>query len=126
ISDEPEPRNSVELLRFSASRLGKRVLDAVDVSLAYDDKVLLNHATWRIGPGDRVALVGVNGSGKSSLLKILAGAVEPSTGEVQRGQTVRLAFLSQEAAEIDGSLRVLESLEQVRGRIVTSSGEELT
>ena len=82
--------------------------------------------TWRLGPGDRVAVVGVNGSGKTTLLKLLAGELEPDAGHVDRGATVRLAFLSQDTAEIPGHLRVLESLEAVRGRATLSDGQELT
>ena len=65
IADEPEVRDRAELLRFSSARLGKKVLDAEDVSLAFGDRPLLRNLTWRLGPGDRVALVGVNGSGKT-------------------------------------------------------------
>ncbi len=126
IADVPEPRDGVELLRFANARLGNKVLDAVEVSVAYGDKVLLKHATWRLGPGDRVALVGINGSGKTTLMNLLGGLTEPTEGVVERGTTVKLAYLSQDTAEIPGHLRVLESLEAVRGRIKTSDGQELT
>ncbi|HYF24842.1 MAG TPA: ATP-binding cassette domain-containing protein, partial [Baekduia sp.] len=126
ITDEPEPRDKVELLRFAAARLGDSVLDAEDVSLAYDGRPVLRRVTWRLGPGDRVALVGVNGSGKTTLLRLLAGQLHPDTGEVKRGATVRLALLSQDTAEVPGHLRVLESLEEVRGRTTTSAGREMT
>ncbi|MEO6866415.1 MAG: ABC-F family ATP-binding cassette domain-containing protein, partial [Gaiellales bacterium] len=126
IGDEPEPRDSVELLRFASSRLGNRVLDAIDVSVSYGPKVLLDRATWRLGPGDRVALVGANGSGKTTMMRLLADELQPSTGRVERGSTVKLAFLSQDAVELDGSMRVLESLEDVRQSTRTSSGLELT
>ena len=126
IADVPEARNSVELLRFSNQRLGNKVLDAIDVSVAYGEKVLMDRATWRLGPGDRVALVGVNGSGKTTLMKLLAGDLQPATGRVERGQTVKLAYLSQDTAEIPGDLKVLESLEMIRGRIETADGQELT
>jgi ATP-binding cassette subfamily F protein uup len=126
IADEPEVRDSVELLRFATARLGDKVLDAVEVSMGYGDRVLLDRATWRLGPGDRVALVGVNGSGKTTLVNLLAGEHAPATGRVDRGATVRLAHLSQDTAEIPGHLRVLESLEEVRGRATVSDGRELT
>ena len=115
IADEPEPRDRAELLRFASSRLGDRVLDAVGVSVAYDGAPVLRDATWRLGPGDRVALVGVNGSGKTTLIRLLSGELEPDAGEVERGATVRLALLSQDTAEVPGDLRVLEALEAVRG-----------
>jgi ATP-binding cassette subfamily F protein uup len=126
IADEPEVRDGAELLRFAARRLGDKVLDAEDIMLAYGDRPVLRRVTWRLGPGDRVALVGVNGSGKTSLLKVLSGALTPTGGAVDRGQTVRLAVLSQDTAEIPGHLRVLESLEEVRGRATLADGVEIT
>jgi ATP-binding cassette subfamily F protein uup len=126
IADEPAVRDGVELLRFSSERLGDKVLEAEDVSVAFGSRTLLNHATWRLGPGDRVGLVGVNGSGKTTLINVLSGELQPSTGRVDRGSTVRIAHLSQDTAEIPGHLRVLESLEEVRGATRTSTGEEVS
>jgi len=127
IVDEPELRDRAELLRFATARLGDKVLDAIDVRLAFGDSApLLHDLTWRLGPGDRVALVGVNGSGKTTLLSLLAGVLEPDAGEVQRGATVRLARLSQDTAEIPGHLRVLEALEQVKDVATLSDGRQIT
>ncbi|MET0603221.1 MAG: ABC-F family ATP-binding cassette domain-containing protein [Baekduia sp.] len=126
IADEPEARDAAELLRFAGRRLGDKVLDAEDIMVSYGDRPVLRRVTWRLGPGDRVALVGVNGSGKTSLLKVLSGALVPTGGAVDRGQTVRLAVLSQDTAEIPGHLRVLESLEEVRGRATLADGVEIT
>ena len=126
IADEPEVRDSVELLRFASARLGDSVLDAVGVSVSFDGRPILREATWRLGPGDRVALVGVNGSGKSTLVNLLSGELEPDSGVVKRGATVRLAHLSQDAAEIPGHLRVLESLEEVGGTAKLADGREMT
>ena len=126
IADEPQARDRAELLRFANSRLGDRVLDAVEVSLTLGSRELLHGVTWRLGPGDRVAVVGVNGSGKTSLLKLLAGELEPSSGRVERGATVQLAHLSQDTAEVAGHLRVLEALEEVPGNAVLSDGREIT
>jgi ABC transport system ATP-binding/permease protein len=126
IEGEPEPRDRTELLRFAAARLGARVLDAEEVSTGFGGRPVLRRVTWRLGPGERVALVGVNGSGKTTLLRLLAGEREPDAGRVERGATVRLAHLSQDTAEVPGHLRVLESLEAVRGRARLSGGQEIT
>jgi ATP-binding cassette subfamily F protein uup len=126
IADEPEPRDATELLRFASARLGDKVLEAVDVSLSFGERRLLRHVTWRLGPGDRVALVGVNGSGKTTLVRLLAGDLQPDAGEVQRGETVRLAFLSQDTGEVPGHLRVLEAVEEIRGRATLADGVEIT
>jgi ATP-binding cassette subfamily F protein uup len=126
IADEPPARDTVQLLRFATARLGDRVLDAVDVSLAFGERRLLTHVTWRLGPGQRAAVVGANGSGKTTLIRVLAGDRPPDAGEVQRGATVRLAELSQDSAELPSGLRVVEALAEVRGQATTSAGEELT
>jgi len=204
IASEPPPRDSVELTRLATARLGKTVIELEDVSLSVragrDQRALLEHVTWQLGPGDRVGIVGVNGSGKTSLLRLLAGSLTPAPGSagpattaaprpagpataaapgsadlataaapepadpdttaapksadpatavppelaylaataptgsagpaatplgpglradgtVLRGRTVRLAYLSQELAELDPDLRVREAVEEVRLRI---------
>jgi ABC transport system ATP-binding/permease protein len=126
IADEPEIRDRAELLRFATARLGQKVLDAVDVSLVLGGREILSSVTWRLGPGDRVALVGVNGSGKTSLLRLLAGELHPSSGEIQRGATVRVAHLSQDTAELPEQLRVLESLEVLRSHATLGDGRQIT
>jgi ABC transport system ATP-binding/permease protein len=126
IADEPPARDTVALLRFATARLGDRVLDAVDVSVAFGARRLLSNVTWRLGPGQRVALVGGNGSGKTTLIRLLAGDRAPDSGEVQWGSTVRLAELAQDTTELPPDLRVVEALAQVRGAARTSAGEDLT
>jgi ATP-binding cassette subfamily F protein uup len=126
IADEPQARDRAELLRFATSRLGNKVLNAVHVSLTLGDREVLHDITWPLGPGDRVAIVGVNGSGKTSLVKLFAGELEPTSGRVERGATVRLAHLTQDTPEVNGDLRVLEALEEVRVHAILSDGQEIT
>jgi ATP-binding cassette subfamily F protein uup len=123
ISDEPAPRDTLELQRFATARLGKDVLDVEDVSLVRGDRMLLDHATWRLGPGDRVGLIGVNGAGKTSVLGLLSGALRPSAGRVKTGKTVVLEHLTQSLDDLDPSARVLESVEAIRRITKTTSGE---
>jgi ABC transport system ATP-binding/permease protein len=126
IADEPEARDRAELLRFATSRLGNKVLNVLGVSLTLGSREVLHELTWRLGPGDRVAVVGVNGSGKTSLVKLLSGEVMPTSGRIERGTTVRIAHLSQDTVEIPGHLGVLESLEEVRGEATLGDGEQIT
>src|SRR5580658_669067 len=128
IAAEPPARDTVELTRLATARLGKTVIELEDVSVAIPisgpadggPRPLLEHVTWQLGPGDRVGVAGVNGSGKTSLLNLLAGTPAPgleAEGTVVRGKTVRLAHLSQELAEIDPEQRVREAVEEVQLRI---------
>jgi ABC transport system ATP-binding/permease protein len=117
IAAEPPARDTVELTTMATARLGKTVLELEDATIAPGGQPLLDHVTWQLGPGDRVGIVGVNGSGKTSLLRVLAGEAEPADGTIVRGKTVRLAHLSQDLAELDPDQRVREAVEEVRLRI---------
>ncbi len=123
IADVPDPRNDVELLAFADQRLGKTVLELEDARLTVPGRELLREVTWRLGPGDRVGLVGVNGSGKTSLLKVLAGERELDGGRLVTGKTVRLAHLSQELADIPEDLRVLEAVEEIARHVTVGKHE---
>jgi ATP-binding cassette subfamily F protein uup len=123
IEDLPPPRDRIELQRFATQRLGKDVLDIEDVDLVRGERVLLRHATWRLGPGDRVGIVGVNGSGKTSVLGLLDGSVAPAAGRVRHGRTVRLQHLTQDLDDLDPQGRVLSTLESVRRVTRTETGE---
>ncbi len=123
IADVPPPRDSVELLAFAKRRLGRTVLELEDITLRAGDKLLVENQTWRIGPGDRIGLVGVNGSGKTTLLRLLAGETEPETGKRVQGQTVRMAYLSQELHDLPGELRVLEAVEEIARRVTLGKQE---
>ncbi|RJQ71657.1 ABC transporter ATP-binding protein [Pseudonocardiaceae bacterium YIM PH 21723] len=123
IADVPPPRDKVELMSFAKRRLGKTVIDLENVDLTIGDRTLLTDLTWQIGPGDRVAIVGVNGSGKTTLLRMLAGETEPVTGKRIQGQTVRLAHLTQELLDLPAKLRVLEAVEEIASRVTLGKQE---
>ncbi len=101
IANEPEPRDRVALSKLATARLGKDVLDIENLHYEIGGQELLHDVTWRLGPGDRVGLVGVNGAGKTTLLKLIQGTLQPTSGIIKRGKTVKIAILSQEVRELD-------------------------
>jgi ATP-binding cassette subfamily F protein uup len=129
IADEPPARDSMALAGFAARRLGRTVYDVEDVSYAVptDDgpRTLFRDLTWHVGPGDRIGVVGVNGTGKTSLLRLLVGETEPDGGRVVRGQTVAPAYLSQHVTELPARLRVLEAVQEI-ARIARIGNQEIS
>ncbi len=127
IEGEPAPRDTVELVRFATTRLGKDVLDLVDATITVGDRTLLEDVTWRIGPGDRYGIVGVNGAGKSTLLRVLQGRHPLAAGRLRTGKTVRMAMLSQELRELDrvAGWTVIDAITEVRS-FTTIGGKEVS
>ncbi len=134
IENEPPPRDTVSLASMAMQRLGKDVVDLLDVSVSYDDpasasgqKTVLDHVTWLIAPGERTGILGVNGAGKSTLLGLVSGEVRPTTGTVKRGKTIKVAFLTQQLAELEDIWedRVSDVLGRQKSTYV-AGGKELT
>jgi len=125
IADVPEPRSSVELRSLARRRLGRTVYDVEDVTMRVADRTLLDHVTWHVGPGDRIGVIGVNGSGKTHVLRLLAGEIAPTSGTVRVGQTVDVGYLSQDVVELPADLRVIEAVQEVRTS-ATIDGTELS
>ncbi len=112
---------------MATARLGKTVVDLVDVGFQFGTSPLLEDVTWRIGPGERSAILGANGAGKSTLLRLIAGDLEPTEGRVRRGKTVQLAVLDQQfsaLADIGGE-RVREVLSRTKASF-NIDGKDLT
>ena len=131
IADVPPLRNTVELAKLATARLGKDVIDLLDVSVSYpgtpDGRPVLRDVEWRIGPGERTGIVGANGAGKSTLLGLIAGTIVPDSGRVKRGKTVRLGMLDQQSGQL---AEIADDLvRDVLGRLKTGyqvDGKELT
>ncbi len=127
IADEPPPRDTVRLQQLATARLGKDVIDLLDVSVRFDDEPVLTDVEWRIAPGERTGILGGNGAGKTTLLKLITGELAPSSGRVKVGKTVRVATLSQQLDELAAveHLRVRELLDTKRAGYL-AGGRELT
>lgn len=127
IENEPPPRDTVSMQSMAMQRLGKDVVDLIDIGVKFGDKTVLNDVTWRIAPGERTGIMGVNGAGKSTLLNLVAGTLQPTTGQVKRGQTIKVAVLTQQLFELDEIRN--DRVSDVIGRQKTSymaGGKEIT
>ena len=127
IANEPPPRDTVALSQLATARLGKDVVDLLDVGVSYGDREILKDIEWRIAPGERTGILGVNGAGKSTLLALIEGTLQPTTGRVKRGKTIRVAMLSQQLGELKDILddRVMDVIARQKSSYV-SGGKELT
>ena len=127
IADVPPLRNTVELAKLATARLGKDVVDLLDVSVSFDGRPVLRDIEWRIGPGERTGIVGANGAGKSTLLGLIAGTIQPDTGRVKHGKTVRLAVLDQQGDQLAqfADDRIADVLSRLRGGY-QEEGREVT
>ena len=102
ISNEPPPRDQIELSKLATARLGKDVIDLEEVSYQTPDSTpILRNVTLRIGPGDRIGLVGANGAGKTTLIKLITSDLKPTSGRIKIGKTVKIAVLSQDVHELN-------------------------
>lgn len=113
-------------IAVGGSRLGKKVLELKDVSKSFGDKVLLKEFSFLFKPGDRVGIVGPNGSGKSTLLNMLAGRILPDTGEIETGQTVKIAYYTQENEDMDENKRMIEYIKESAEVIHTLDGKTIS
>ena len=109
-------------MNFETSRIGKKVIEFKDVDFAYDDKKILSHFNLLIQNKDRLGIVGDNGVGKSTLLNLIARKLVPQSGELMIGETVRVAYFSQQIEGLDGSKRVINFLQEVAEEVKIGNG----
>ena len=122
-SDLAGQTNQTDLeMNFETSRIGKKVIEFQDVDFAYGDKQILSHFNLLLQNKDRLGIVGDNGVGKSTLLNLIAGQLQPQSGQVIIGETVRVAYFSQRIEGLDESKRVINYLQEVAEEVKSGSG----
>lgn len=117
----PELDKQVELESVS-SRLGRSTIEVNHLSKAYGEKVLLRDFSYIFLKNDRIGIIGANGKGKSTLMKMIAGWVEPDQGTIEIGQTVKMGYFSQENEAMDESLKVIDYIKNVAEYVQTKDG----
>ena len=105
-----------------SSRLGRKTVELEHVSKVFGTRTVIRDFTYAVARDDRVGIVGRNGAGKSTLLNLIAGKLTPDAGTVDRGDTVRIGYFSQEGREMDPDQRVFDFIHEVAGVIKTREG----
>lgn len=105
------------------TRMGNKTIELNSISKAYGEKVLIENYNYIFLKNDRIGIIGPNGCGKSTLLKIINGIVEPDTGYVEVGQTIKIGYFSQENEYMDESMRVIDYVKEVGEYITTTDGK---
>ncbi|MEH7441603.1 ABC-F family ATP-binding cassette domain-containing protein [Bacillus sp. JJ1122] len=128
LDDEVSNVKSSEKLEISlsGSRLGKQVLELKDATKNYDGKVILDQFNLLVKRGDRLGIIGRNGTGKSTLLNILSGRIQLDSGEIITGQTVKIAYYTQENEDMDENQRVIEYLKETAEIVHTTDGKTIS
>jgi ATP-binding cassette subfamily F protein uup len=112
-------------MALASRRLGKRVLEATNLTKAYGRTPLFAHLDFQLNQGDRLGIIGPNGSGKTTLLDILAGKTAPDSGVVQWGETVRLGYYDQHSSQLDDEKRVIDYIADMAPLIHTDDGQRV-
>lgn len=107
-------------------RLGKKVIELKEVSKSFQDKMVINNISYLFVPHERIGIIGPNGSGKSTLLNMIAGRIQPDTGTITIGETVKIGYYSQGEDEINGDLRIIEYVKEVAEVVHTIDGQVIT
>ncbi|WP_270315426.1 ABC-F family ATP-binding cassette domain-containing protein [Streptococcus infantarius] len=114
---------STELeINFETSRIGKKVINFENVSFAFPDKQILTDFNLLVQNKDRIGIVGDNGIGKSTLLNLINGDLQPTSGKLEIGETVRIGYFSQLPKDMDEDKRVINYLQEVADEVKTSVG----
>ncbi|WP_026563847.1 ABC-F family ATP-binding cassette domain-containing protein [Bacillus sp. UNC41MFS5] len=113
-------------ITLNGSRLGKQVFELKDASKRFGSKTILHHFDLLVKPGDRIGIIGKNGTGKSTLLNILAKQIPLDEGEFIMGQTVKIAYYTQESEDMDENKRMIEYIKETAEVVNTSDGKTIS
>ncbi len=111
-------------------RIGKKVIELVNVSKAYGDRTLIKNFTYEFSPEDRIGIIGSNGAGKSTLMDIITKRVQPDSGTVEIGSTIHIGYFDQHSEDLLEALnedqRVIDYLKEVGEYVKTSDGTQIS
>lgn len=115
-------RDAVVELESIGTRMGKKTIELHQVSKSYGEKVLIQDFEYIVLKNQRLGIIGPNGCGKSTLVKMITGRVEPDAGTIEIGDTIQIGYFAQEAEDMDGNLRVIDYIKDVAEYVPTKDG----
>lgn len=105
------------------TRMGKKTIELQGISKSYGDKVLVNDFEYIVLKNQRLGIIGPNGCGKSTLMKLIVGAIEPDTGYIEIGDTIQIGYFAQEAEEMNPNQRAIDYIKDVADYVPTKDGK---
>lgn len=116
-------KDAVVELESIGTRMGKKTVELHNVSKSYGDKVILKEFDYIVLKNQRLGIIGPNGCGKSTLMKLITNAIEPDEGVVEIGDTVQIGYFAQEAEEMSTSQRAIDYIKDVADYVPTKDGK---
>ena len=110
----------------ATSRLGRKIIDCTDVTLRFGERVMLDRFSYKFTRGERVGIVGRNGVGKTTFLNLMSCNLEPDSGTVEQGETLRIGYYSQRGISFKAGQTVLECVQDIADIVKASDGHTVS
>ena len=113
-------------ISVASSRLGKKIIEIKNISKSFDGKKVIDDLEYTLARTDRIGIVGKNGLGKSTLINILNGKLQPDSGTIEIGETVKIGCFSQDDSHMDPSMKAIDYIKEESDYITTADGTKIT